>query len=112
MRRLWISVLISSFAFAAGEIRPSPQHLEWQDMEIGVMIHYGLLTFSPNTSQGVGTLDPKIFNPTELNAEQWVLAAKSVGAKYLVLVVKHHDGFCLFPSRMTKYSVESTPWRN
>ncbi len=76
------------------------------------MIHYGLLTFSPNSKQGDGTLDPKLFNPTQLDAEQWVLAGKSVGAKYLVLVVKHHDGFCLFPSRMTKYSVESSPWKN
>jgi alpha-L-fucosidase len=93
------------------DVKPSPQQAEWQDMEIGVIIHFGLNTFT-DKEWGDGTVDPKVFNPPQVDAEQWVLAAKAAGAKYLVLVTKHHDGFCLFPNRRTKYSVASSPWRN
>jgi alpha-L-fucosidase len=93
------------------DIKPSPQQTEWQDLEIGVLIHFGLNTFN-DKEWGDGTVDPKVFNPSQLDPEQWVLAARSAGARYLILVAKHHDGFCLFPSRRTKYSVESSPWKN
>lgn len=93
------------------DLKPSPQQVEWQDLEIGVLIHFGLNTFT-DKEWGDGTVDPKLFNPTQLDPEQWVLAAKAAGAKYLILVAKHHDGFCLFPSARTKYSVESSPWKN
>jgi alpha-L-fucosidase len=92
------------------DIKPTPQQTAWQDLEIGVLIHFGLNTFT-DKEWGDGTVDPKIFNPQQLAPEQWVLAAKAAGAKYLVMVTKHHDGFCLFPSARTKYSVESSPWK-
>ncbi len=115
-RALFLTMILSlalrpALAQNFSDIKPSPQQLEWQDLEIGVLIHFGLNTFT-NKEWGDGTVDPKVFNPTQLDPEQWVEAAQSAGAKYLILVAKHHDGFCLFPNPQTKYSVESSPWKN
>ncbi len=91
------------------DVRPSPQQVEWQDLEFGVLIHFGPNTFM-DREWGDGTADPKVFNPTQLDAEQWMLAVQAAGAKYVVLVAKHHDGFCLWPTEHTNYSVKSSPW--
>lgn len=91
------------------EIKPSPQQVEWQDLEFGVLIHFGTNTFL-DREWGDGTADPKVFNPTQLDAEQWMRAIKAAGAKYVVLVTKHHDGFCLWPTEQTEYSVKNSPW--
>lgn len=93
------------------DIRPSPQQVEWQDLEFGVLIHFGTNTYL-DREWGDGTASPQVFNPTQLDAEQWVHAAKAAGAKYVVLVAKHHDGFCLWPTEQTNYSVKSSPWEN
>jgi alpha-L-fucosidase len=92
------------------DVKPKPQQLAWQELEIGVLIHFGPNTFQ-DREWGDGTADPSIFDPKQLDAEQWVLAAKAGGARYLVMVAKHHDGFCLWPSRYTEYSVKNSPWR-
>ena len=93
------------------DMRPSPQQTAWQDLEIGVLIHFGPNSFM-DREWGDGAADPQVFNPTQLDAGQWVAAAKSAGARYLVLVAKHHDGFCLWPTAQTAYSVKASPWRN
>ncbi|MGB7548170.1 MAG: alpha-L-fucosidase [Terracidiphilus sp.] len=91
------------------EVKPSPQQTEWQDLEFGVIIHFGTNTFL-NREWGDGTADAAVFNPVQADPEQWVWAAKAAGARYVVLVAKHHDGFCLWPTRQTSYSVASSPW--
>ena len=89
---------------------PTPQQLAWQEMEYGMFCHFGINTFH-NQEWTDGTKDPQTFNPTAFNARQWVKAAKEAGMKYLVVTAKHHDGFCLFPSKYTDYGVVSSPWR-
>ncbi len=91
------------------DLKPSPQQVSWQDLEIGVLIHFGPNTFM-DREWGDGTADPAVFNPTKLDPEQWVLCAKAAGARYLIMVCKHHDGFCLWPSAQTRYGVVSSPW--
>ncbi|HEV2245586.1 MAG TPA: alpha-L-fucosidase, partial [Terriglobia bacterium] len=93
------------------DLTPSPQQVEWQDLEFGVIVHFGLNTFT-DKEWGSGKVDPSVFNPTKFDPNQWVEAAQAAGAKYLVFVAKHHDGFCLFPTPLTKYSVASSPWEN
>ena len=92
------------------DIKPAPQQVAWQDLEIGVLFHFGTNTFL-DREWGDGTADAKVFQPAKLDADQWVAAAQSAGAKYVILVAKHHDGFCLWPTRQSQYSVKASPWR-
>lgn len=92
------------------DVKPSPQQVEWQDLEFGVIIHFGPNAFQ-DREWGDGTADPRIFNPTAFDAEQWMRAIKAAGARYLVMVARHHDGFCLWPTEQTDYSVKSSPWK-
>jgi len=105
---LWLHV---AQAQSFTDIQPSPQQVEWQDLEFGVLIHFGTNTYL-DREWGDGTASPQVFNPTQLDPEQWLRAAKAAGAKYVVLVAKHHDGFCLWPTGQTDYSVKSSPWEN
>lgn len=93
------------------DLKPSPQQIAWQDMEIGVIFHFGPNTFM-DREWGDGTADPSVFNPSNFDAEQWIEAVKAGGAKYVVMVAKHHDGFCLWPSELTNYGVKSSPWKS
>lgn len=101
---------VAGFSQSFSDLKPSPQQVEWQDMEIGVIIHFGTNTFL-NREWGDGTADPKVFNPSNASPLQWMQAAKAGGARYAVMVAKHHDGFCLWPSVGTDYGVKSSPWK-
>lgn len=91
-------------------ITPTTGQLAWQELEFGIFLHFGLNTFF-GKEWGDGSLPPSAFNPTELDAREWVRVAKEAGARYLVLTAKHHDGFCLWPTETTEYSVAASPWR-
>jgi alpha-L-fucosidase len=89
---------------------PTAQQVAWQELEYGMFCHFGLNTFH-NLEWSDGTKDPATFRPSAFRARQWAKVAKKAGMKYLVVTAKHHDGFCLYPTAYTDYSVASTPWR-
>jgi len=94
-----------------GDIRPAPYQVAWQDLQFGVIIHFSTNTFL-NQEWGDGTASPSVFNPAQFDPEQWMKAIHDSGAKYVVLVAKHHDGFCLWPTEQTSYSIKSSPWKD
>ncbi|MCH7227381.1 discoidin domain-containing protein [Haloferula sp. A504] len=93
----------------AAKILPEPKQVDWQRLENTFFIHFGPNTFN-GAEWGTGFETPADFNPTALDATQWVDVIKRAGGKMLVLVVKHHEGFCLYPSRYTTHDVASSPW--
>ncbi|HEY1161117.1 MAG TPA: alpha-L-fucosidase [Terracidiphilus sp.] len=105
--------LIASLASAQSfpDVKPSPQQIAWQDLEFGVIVHFSTNTFL-DREWGDGTADPSVFNPTQFDPDQWMKAIRDSGARYVVLVAKHHDGFCLWPTEQTDYSVKSSPWKS
>jgi len=101
----------SSTSTETGRPRPSRAQLAWQRDELALFLHFGVNTFT-DREWGDGKESPTIFNPEALDARQWTRAAKASGAKALVLTAKHHDGFCLWPTKTTTHSVASAPWRS
>ncbi|MCD7938731.1 MAG: alpha-L-fucosidase [Bacteroides intestinalis] len=95
----------------ASRLVPTPQQLEWQRMELTAFLHFGVNTFT-GREWGDGTEDPAIFNPTSLDCEQWVRTLKESGFKMAIITAKHHDGFCLWPTKTTRHSVASSSWKN
>ena len=94
-------------------IEPSPNNnqIKWQEMEFYGFIHFSINTFT-DVEWGYGDKSPELFNPSALDTRQWARIAKDAGMKGLILTNKHHDGFCLWPSKYTDYSVKNSPWKN
>lgn len=90
---------------------PSESQLLWHEMEYFSLVCYGLNTYT-EVEWAYGDVDPALFNPSDLDTDQWARVASDAGMKGLILVAKHHDGFCLWPSKYTDYSVKATPWKD
>ncbi|MBQ3038919.1 MAG: alpha-L-fucosidase, partial [Clostridia bacterium] len=91
---------------------PTKRQKEFLDWELGVFFHFGLRTFNDMKDCDKLQQDINTFNPENLDCEQWIKTIKEAGAKYAVFTAKHHDGFALWPSKYTEYSVKNAPWKN
>ena len=95
----------------AANVVPSARQFNWQRQELTAFLHYGINTYT-GREWGDGKESPAIFNPTDLDADQWIRELKAAGFKCAILTCKHHDGFCLWPSAYTEHSVKHSPWKN
>ena len=89
---------------------PTENQLRWQDMEMYAFIHYSLNTYT-DQEWGFGNEDPKLFNPADLDCQQWARVCKQAGMRGIIFTAKHHCGFCMWPSAYTEYSVKNSPWK-
>ncbi|MDP4261726.1 MAG: alpha-L-fucosidase [Bacteroidota bacterium] len=110
------SFIINSFAFSQAPPKPygalpTKAQLKWHEMEMYCLIHFGVDTYT-DKEWGYGDEDPAILNPVHFNAEQIVGAAKAGGFKGVVVVAKHHDGLCLWPTKTTEHNITKSPWKN
>jgi alpha-L-fucosidase len=90
---------------------PSKAQLNWQETEMYCLIHFGPDTFT-DKEWGYGDEDPAVFNPTHFDAMQIVGAAKAGCFKGIIVVAKHHDGFCLWPTKTTEHNISNSPYKN
>ena len=93
------------------KVVPSARQIAYENMEFFCFIHFTVNTFT-GSEWGDGTESESIFNPTELDARQWAKTAAEGGMKGLILTCKHHDGFCLWPSKYTEHSIKNSPYKN
>ena len=108
---IFTCVLLATGSIAQNLPKPTPRQLNWQQLETTAFLHFTVNTFT-DKEWGDGTESPSIFNPEKLDARQWVKALKDGGFKIAIITAKHHDGFCLWPSKYTDHSVKNSPWKN
>ena len=89
---------------------PSPAQVAWQTQEMAAFLHFGMNTFT-NREQGDGNESPTLFSPTAFDARQWITALRNGGFREALLTAKHHDGFCLWPTKCTTHSVAASPFQ-
>ena len=89
---------------------PSERQLAWHELEYYAFVHFNMNTFT-NREWGTGSESPTTFNPLELDTRQWAKVAKDAGMKGIIITAKHHDGFCLWPTKTTEHSVKNSPWK-
>ncbi|WP_262919386.1 alpha-L-fucosidase [Niabella hibiscisoli] len=94
----------------AAQVKPSARQLRWQQLELTAFFHFGINTFS-NLEWGTGKEPASLFNPVKLDAMQWVKTMKEAGFRQVILTAKHHDGFCLWPTATTTYSIAQSPYK-
>ncbi|MBQ7820944.1 MAG: alpha-L-fucosidase [Clostridia bacterium] len=102
---------LKQYLKSAGSVKPTVRQLNWFEKGFYAFIHFTVNTYT-NLEWGLGNEDERIFDPYDLNCDEWVEAVKSAGMKGIVLTAKHHDGFCLWPSAYTEHSVKNSPWKN
>ncbi len=106
---LLTSLLQVTLLFA--QPKPTTRQLNWQQLETTAFLHFTVNTYT-DKEWGDGTESPAIFNPVKLDARQWIKALKDAGFKLAIITAKHHDGFCLWPSKFTEHSVKNSPWKD
>ena len=115
MNRFYSLLLLSLFAYlpvsAQTLPKPTPRQLAWQQLETTAFVHFTVNTYT-DKEWGDGTESPQIFNPTQFDARQMVKTLQETGFKIVIITAKHHDGFCLWPSKYTDHSVKNSPWKN
>lgn len=113
MRRILFFILIFSTLKESieAQVKPSAAQLTWHETNFYLFFHFGPNTFT-NLEWGHGTETEDLFNPTALDCEQWCRVAKQAGAKGVIITAKHHDGFCLWPSKYSTHTVRESPWKN
>ena len=99
---------MKAFLKEAASVQPSRRQLAWYDTEFYAFVHFGVNTFT-DSEWGTGEEPESLFAPRSLDCDQWVESIKAAGMKGMILTAKHHDGFCLWPSRYTEHSVKNSP---
>lgn len=103
--------LLEHFFTPPGARVRSPRQARYQENQLGAFVHFGPASYTDNSDM-LGTPPPELFDPAALDTDQWAQLAKGFGAKHIVLTAKHHNGYCLWPTETTDYSVRQSPWKN